>query len=287
MTWERNQDRLAPHLRKTFVLTMLSATVSHEYKTSLRKQNFLPYSFHSLPISWRSAGTALHEAYQVLQTQPRIQRHVKNNSRKNTCLSKISLHINFLKLWRGSTKYTLQHTYYNKAVTGPQLLMPTYHWSWIVCKGSIKCFDVFELKHVSLHKCLPDFLISPCDEELIIVISLLCQSSGKINWSFQVHSFPGERRDPDTGEDQISILALCAQSPRTSVVSKDFWAQHTLRKPPVNILAILDHYAFTLVLPETFPYDAYKKLNAFFFILLSSLPHKNSFTMWQRCHQTI
>jgi len=102
---------------------------------------------------------------------------------------------------------------------GPQLLMPAYHWSWIICKGSIKCFDVFELKHVSLHKCLPDLLIGPCDEELVIVISLLCQSRGKINWSFQVHSFPEERSNPDTGEDQISILVLSAQSPEVNLCS--------------------------------------------------------------------
>lgn len=72
-------------------------------------------------------------------------------------------------------------------------LTPTYHRARVVCKGPIKRFDVFEFKHVPLHKRFPDFLISPGDEELVIMIGLLRQSRGKINWSLQVHSFPVER----------------------------------------------------------------------------------------------
>lgn len=77
--------------------------------------------------------------------------------------------------------------YKNSSLT-PQIcftpsLLPTYHRSWVICEGPIKCFDVLELKHVPLHKCFPNFLISPRDEELVIMVSLLCQSSGKINWS--------------------------------------------------------------------------------------------------------
>lgn len=69
---------------------------------------------------------------------------------------------------------------------------PTYHGPWVVCKGSVKGFDVFELKHVPLHKSFPDFLVSPGDEEFVIVIGLLCQARGKVNWSLQVHPFPGK-----------------------------------------------------------------------------------------------
>lgn len=72
-------------------------------------------------------------------------------------------------------------------------LTPTYHRARVVCKGPIKRFDVFEFKHVPLHKRFPDFLISPGDEELVIMIGLLRQSRGKINGSLQVHSFPVER----------------------------------------------------------------------------------------------
>ena len=67
------------------------------------------------------------------------------------------------------------------------------HRPWVVCKGPIERFDVFEFKHVPLHKRFPNSLISPGDEELVIMIGLLRQSRGKVNWSLQIHSFPVER----------------------------------------------------------------------------------------------
>lgn len=54
---------------------------------------------------------------------------------------------------------------------------------------------MLELKHVSLHECLSDFLVGPCDEELVIVIRFFCQSSGEVDWCLQVHSLPGWRQE--------------------------------------------------------------------------------------------
>lgn len=67
---------------------------------------------------------------------------------------------------------------------------------------------MFEFKHVPLHKGFPNLLVGPGDEELVVVIGLLCQARGEVNWSLQVHSFPVGRRVPDTSEGLISIPTI-------------------------------------------------------------------------------
>lgn len=51
---------------------------------------------------------------------------------------------------------------------------------------------MLELKHVPLDKRLPDLLVGPRDEELVIVVGLLRQPRREIDGSLQVHSFPWE-----------------------------------------------------------------------------------------------
>lgn len=45
-----------------------------------------------------------------------------------------------------------------------------YHIASQSCLDSY--LDMFEFKHVSLNKGAPDLLVSPCDEQLVVVISL-------------------------------------------------------------------------------------------------------------------
>ena len=86
----------------------------------------------------------------------------------------------------------------------------TYHRPRIVCEGPVERLDVFEFKHVPLHKRLPNFLISPSDEELVIMIGLLRQSRRKINWSLQVHSFPGEKGNSFSKSINLCSLQSCS-----------------------------------------------------------------------------
>lgn len=72
-------------------------------------------------------------------------------------------------------------------------LTATYHWPRVIGEGPVKCLDVFEFKHVPLDKSFPDLLISPCDEELVVMIGLLSQPRGEVNWGLQIHSFPLEK----------------------------------------------------------------------------------------------
>lgn len=73
---------------------------------------------------------------------------------------------------------------------------------------------MFEFKHVPLHKRFPDFLVSPSDEEFVVMIGLLRQPRGKVDRGLQVHSFPVERNVPGTWQGQIRILALQAEKPK-------------------------------------------------------------------------
>ena len=46
------------------------------------------------------------------------------------------------------------------------------HRPWIIDVSPVKCLDVLELKHVSLHKSVFNLLTSPGDEQFVIVVSL-------------------------------------------------------------------------------------------------------------------
>lgn len=59
----------------------------------------------------------------------------------------------------------------------------THHRSGIIRVGAIEGLDVLKLKHVPLHKGFPNLLVGPRYEELIVVVCLLCQASGEVNWS--------------------------------------------------------------------------------------------------------
>ena len=47
-----------------------------------------------------------------------------------------------------------------------------YHWSRLINVRSVKWFDVFEVKHISLYECVLYFLVCPTDEQFIVVIGL-------------------------------------------------------------------------------------------------------------------
>lgn len=49
---------------------------------------------------------------------------------------------------------------------------------------------MLKLKHVPLDKCLPDLLVGPGDEELVVVVGLLCQARREVDGHFQVHALP-------------------------------------------------------------------------------------------------
>jgi len=64
------------------------------------------------------------------------------------------------------------------------------HRPGLVNEGAVECFYVLEVEHVPLNKCLFDFLASPCDEQLVVVVGLLSQSEREINGVCQLHSLP-------------------------------------------------------------------------------------------------
>lgn len=65
-----------------------------------------------------------------------------------------------------------------------------HHGAWIVNVRLVKRFDVFEVKHVALHKSLADFLIGPGNKHFVVVVGLLGKAQRKVDWRFQIHSLP-------------------------------------------------------------------------------------------------
>lgn len=49
---------------------------------------------------------------------------------------------------------------------------------------------MLELKHVPLHEGLPNLLVGPRDEKLVVVIRFLRQPGGEVDRRLQVHSLP-------------------------------------------------------------------------------------------------
>ena len=49
---------------------------------------------------------------------------------------------------------------------------------------------MLKFKHVPLDKCLAYLLVGPGDEELIVVVGLLCQARREVDGHLQVHAFP-------------------------------------------------------------------------------------------------
>lgn len=83
----------------------------------------------------------------------------------------------------------------------------TCHGSGVVSVRAVKGLDVLELKHVSLYERFSDFLVGPCNEKLVIVISFFCQSSGEVDWCLQVHSLPGWRQVTLLNENPLELNA--------------------------------------------------------------------------------
>jgi hypothetical protein len=54
----------------------------------------------------------------------------------------------------------------------------------------VETLDVFEVEHVSLYECLPDLLVGPRDEHLVVVVRLLGQSDAEVDGHAEVHPFP-------------------------------------------------------------------------------------------------
>ena len=49
---------------------------------------------------------------------------------------------------------------------------------------------MLELEHVPLHESLPDFLVRPRDEHLVVVVGLLSQAGAEVDRDLEVHALP-------------------------------------------------------------------------------------------------
>ena len=54
-----------------------------------------------------------------------------------------------------------------------------------LCLPAVEALDVLEIEHVALHECLPDLLVGPRDEHLVVVVGALRQTRGKIDWDLK------------------------------------------------------------------------------------------------------